>query len=320
MKAPRSRLAFLCCLLLIASLILCPSAIDAKKVKKKKAAQAQAPMFQLDEEKQRQIQEEIERMKDKLGRERFADEKAAKAAGGLHIPGIEGYDTEGMQQVDTRAPGAAKFPMAIHDAIIDGDPLLVQVAVSEGGKDINEIGPGGQTPIVHAILLGHDDVVEWLLFAGANLTIKEDQGFSPMHAAAHAGRERSVRMLAAFGMDPSERHRDGWTPIHYASWADGNHQKHTDTVRVLLEMGVPHDELTPHGHLPIQLAMEKKNLATVDLLSEWRDKPPVDQAKILGALREQASSALAAKALSEQRSREIREKKAEEEGAKKQEL
>lgn len=265
-------------------------------MKKKKPSTDQAPMFQLDDDRRQQIQDEIEKVKDKLGREKFADEKNKASS-------MSNLDMDGMQRIDTKAPDAPKFPMDIHDAVIDGDPLLVQVAVSEGGKDVNEVGQGGQTPIVHAILLGHDEVVEWLLFAGANLTIKEDQGFSPMHAAAHSGRERVVRMLAAFNMDPSERHRDGWTPIHYAAWGEGG-EKHTETVRSLLELGVPHDEMTPHGHLPIQLAMEKKNQKSVDLLMEWQVKPPLDQGKVLGAIREQARNALAAKAQAHQHQQE----------------
>ena len=56
--------------------------------------------------------------------------------------------------------------------------------------------------------------------------------------------------------------------------------------------------------------MEKKNQKTVDLLAEWRDKPPVDQSKVLAVIREQARSALAAKAAAHQRSQEIEADKA----------
>jgi ankyrin repeat protein len=87
--------------------------------------------------------------------------------------------------------------------------LQVKASVGEGGESVDKRGQGGQTPIIHAILNGKDDVVEFLLFAGANLALMDDTGFLPMHAAALSGRERCIRMLAAFGCDPSEKHRDG---------------------------------------------------------------------------------------------------------------
>ena len=43
-------------------------------------------------------------------------------------------------------------------------------------------------------------------------------------------------MLIEHGLDPNERHSDGYAPMHRALW--GQEQRHTDTVRGFLEAGV----------------------------------------------------------------------------------
>ncbi len=63
---------------------------------------------------------------------------------------------------------------------------------------------------MHAILNGKSKVVDWLLRNGADTKIPEDNGYTPMHAAAFSGRADIISMLVAHGLDPSERLRDGW--------------------------------------------------------------------------------------------------------------
>ena len=53
-----------------------------------------------------------------------------------------------------------------------------------------------------------------------------------------------------------------YTPLHRACW--GNEPKHTDTVRALLDAGVPYNQLTPQGQRPIDIV--KDNAATKKLL------------------------------------------------------
>ena len=54
----------------------------------------------------------------------------------------------------------------IHEAVRADDPLKVQDAL-EAGENINKIGPGGQTPLMHGVLQGKLSAVEALLSAGA---------------------------------------------------------------------------------------------------------------------------------------------------------
>ena len=52
--------------------------------------------------------------------------------------------------------------------------------LKEGQKEkiINELGPGGQTPLMHAVLSGKIQAVKYLLKQGADVTIGEKDGYT----------------------------------------------------------------------------------------------------------------------------------------------
>ena len=115
-----------------------------------------------------------------------------------------------------------------------------------------------------AVLSGKLRAVQLLLKLGADTTVPEKDGYTPMHGAAFQGRAEIARVLIEHGLDPSDRHADGYTPLHRACW--GHEQRHTDTVRVLLEAGVPPDEPTSHGRKPVEFA---ERAETRTLLHDW---------------------------------------------------
>ena len=55
------------------------------------------------------------------------------------------------------------------------------------GQDINQRGPGGQTPLMNAVLSGQTEVVKALLELGADYKIPEKDGYTPMHGAGFQG-------------------------------------------------------------------------------------------------------------------------------------
>ena len=97
--------------------------------------------------------------------------------------------------------------------------------------------------------------VEALLAAGADATIGEGDGYTPMHGAGFQGRGEVAKLLIVHGLDPSDVHSDGYTPLHRSCW--GGEQRHTEMARVLLEAGVPHDQKATDGKKPIE--MVRKN-------------------------------------------------------------
>ena len=59
-----------------------------------------------------------------------------------------------------------------------------------------------------------------------------------------------------------------YTPIHRACW--GSEPRHTKTVQVLLEAGVPFDQPSSDGNVPITMA--NNNAKTRKLLKKWSKK------------------------------------------------
>ena len=105
-----------------------------------------------------------------------------------------------------------------------------------------------------------------LLAAGADVTIGEKDGYTPLHGAGFQGRAEVAKVLIEHGLNPSERHADGFTPIHRACW--GGSQRHAETVRVLLEAGVSHEEKSSNGDTPMEMT---KNPSTLLLLVIWME-------------------------------------------------
>ena len=56
-----------------------------------------------------------------------------------------------------------------------------------------------------------------------------------MHGAGFQGRAEIAKLLIAAGLDPSDKHQDGYTPIHRACW--GTQQRHAETVEAMLALG-----------------------------------------------------------------------------------
>ena len=164
---------------------------------------------------------------------------------------------------------------AVFEAISadDYDSLIKQLNVYQpnlqnlqdpNSRLLNRRGPGKQTPLMFAVLSGKERAVQILLEHGARVDIGEENGYTPMHGAGFQGRSTIVKMLVEHGVNPSDMHSDGHTPYHRACW--GKEQRHTDTVRAFLEVGVPIDELSREGKSCMDMTT---NPDTVALLKKW---------------------------------------------------
>merc|ERR1719217_1864078 len=113
----------------------------------------------------------------------------------------------------------------------------------DDGHDLNFREKGsGQTALMAAVLAGQLESVKFLLEKGADTTIAEKDGYTPMHGAGFQGRADVGQALIDHGLNPSDYHTDGFAPIHRACW--GKEQRHTDTVAMFLRNGVDPAETT----------------------------------------------------------------------------
>jgi ankyrin repeat protein len=74
-------------------------------------------------------------------------------------------------------------------------------------------------PLHSAVAGDHDDVVEVLLDAGADVRAVQRHGYTPLHGAAQNGATVTVERLLAAAADPTARTDDGRTPADLAERA-----------------------------------------------------------------------------------------------------
>lgn len=161
-----------------------------------------------------------------------------------------------------------EFDDVLLQAAFAGDVQGVKEAIIEHKANANVQDPSsGQTPLMGAVLRGHQDVVKVLLSEFGDVvdaTIPEKDGYTPAHGAGFQGRAEIMKILAEHGIDVKENfHEDGFAPLHRACW--GREQRHTDTIRVLGELGVDLQLPSQNGATCAQMT---RNPATAALLGD----------------------------------------------------
>uniref|UniRef100_T1IRI9 Uncharacterized protein n=1 Tax=Strigamia maritima TaxID=126957 RepID=T1IRI9_STRMM len=162
------------------------------------------------------------------------------------------------------------------DAARNGNLAVVEKIVSQRSKRSGPLaslrrGPGanvqdnsGYTPLHHAALNGHRDVVSMLLLHEASTNIVDNKGSTPLHLAAWTGNTDIVRMILMQGLVPSNvnlANHDRETPLHSAA-----QYGHTEVVSLLLQHNADPIIRNNRDETPLDLAAQYGRLETVELL------------------------------------------------------
>ena len=108
--------------------------------------------------------------------------------------------------------GVEKPEMDIQAAVISSDLEVVKQHI-EAGTDINQKEPmSGSTPLISAATFGKNDIAQELINAGADLSIKNNDGATALHVAAFFCRVEIVQMLLDANADKTVRNNFGATP------------------------------------------------------------------------------------------------------------
>ncbi|XP_076022227.1 ankyrin repeat and SAM domain-containing protein 1A isoform X3 [Genypterus blacodes] len=153
------------------------------------------------------------------------------------------------------------------------------------GPNVNCVDSTGYTPLHHAALNGHSEVVEALLRNEAFTNIADNKGCYPLHLAAWKGDQRIVRLLIHQGpshpklneqssvdhkefkrcgpFDPyiNAKNNDNETPLHCAA-----QYGHSEVVRLLLEELTDPTMRNNKFETPLDLAALYGRLEVVKLL------------------------------------------------------
>jgi hypothetical protein len=114
------------------------------------------------------------------------------------------------------------------------------------GLDPDTADRDGNTLLMIAARLGHQDLAAFLISRKASVTRRNPYGDTALMFASLKGHLAVVKLLAANGAEISHA---GWTPLHYAAF-DG----HAEVIKFLLEKGADKDGIAPNGYTPLMLA------------------------------------------------------------------
>jgi cytohesin len=103
---------------------------------------------------------------------------------------------------------------------------------AQQGADTTTPDQNGATPVYAAALNGHVDAIRALVELGADVSTPMVDGATPVYAAASNGHVDAIRALVELGADVSTPMVDGATPV-YAAAENG----HVDAIRVLVQLG-----------------------------------------------------------------------------------
>jgi hypothetical protein len=80
-----------------------------------------------------------------------------------------------------------------------GNADMVKSLLTTQKADVNATDEHGNTPLIEAARLGHDDVVRALLIGRADVHAKNDQGQTALSLAAAGNHDQTVRALTEAG-------------------------------------------------------------------------------------------------------------------------
>jgi len=94
--------------------------------------------------------------------------------------------------------------------------LQMLTVLLDGGAEVNNRDPHGETPLNLAASRGYLTVVKMLLERGADVNMAGSDGWTPLHSAVQSGNLELVKLLLEEGADPNRTEDRGLTPLRVA--------------------------------------------------------------------------------------------------------
>ena len=145
------------------------------------------------------------------------------------------------------------FADPIHDAAEKGNLIGVQTELDKG-VDVNSKREDGSTPLHGAAEGGHEEIVELLITAGADLhattvPMLGGGGWIPLHSAARQGHRGIVELLIEMGTDVNTRDSAGKSTLH-----DAVLEGHKGIVELLINKGADLNAKSGYYGTPLHVA------------------------------------------------------------------
>ena len=136
-------------------------------------------------------------------------------------------------------------------ACSDGHLHIAKTMLGKGKVDVECQSLSGGTAVMFAAQGGHLDVLKYLRSMGADLEARDFGASTPFLEAARGGRLGIIDYLAGTGKcDVTVRDSQGWTALHAAACYG-----YLDCVKVLLQKGLNPETKDIDGKTPLDWAI-----------------------------------------------------------------
>lgn len=234
--------------------------------------------------------ETIESLLAEGARANVADEKGKTA---LMVAAENGHKQSVMLLLEAKADVNARDRLgnsALHHASQNGNSDIIRLLINTAEASVNVRNKFGQTPLHWAVRRARIEAAIDLVDSKADINAKDEDGFSPMHSAAHDS--GMVNFLIAAGAKLNAQDKHGRTPLHIAAAIGA-----ADTVNVLLAANADIYSKDDNGKTALMLATEGMRDANErEIRPGFGDKPYELTAnrqrfeKIVNALKMRAAS------------------------------
>ena len=113
----------------------------------------------------------------------------------------------------------------------------------------------GRTPLHYAVQENHSSA-QVLLSHGADISSRDDEGWTPLHVASYYGVSKGVSLLLEAGAEVNARDNAGMTPLDQCTLAfHSSLRKPSEVIAILVPAGASFSSLKKDGCTPVQFAM-----------------------------------------------------------------
>jgi ankyrin repeat protein len=160
---------------------------------------------------------------------------------------------------------ASGVQLNIFEAAATGQTDRVRTLIEQDPALVNSYSPDGFAPLGLAAFFGHEEIVDVLLAAGAEVSApsREAMKLTPLASALATGQNQIARTLIEHGAHVNAKGDQDVTPLHTAA-ARGN----IEAANFLLEHGADIHATTTDGKKPIAYAEERNHPEMVNFLKD----------------------------------------------------
>jgi ankyrin repeat protein len=160
---------------------------------------------------------------------------------------------------------ASGVELNVFEAAATGQTDRVRTLIEVDPTLVNSYSPDGFAPLSLAAFFGHQETVDALLAAGAEVSApsRETMKLTPLASALATGHNQIARTLIEHGAHVNAKGENDVTPLHTAA-ARGN----IEAATLLLDHGADINATTKEGKKPIAYAEERSHPEMVDFLKD----------------------------------------------------